>query len=263
MTKDDLACFENDGFFIQHQLFPSSVIDKLLDCIESFALIDAPGHVRERNSKLYRAFHGCHLYSDEFNTLTRCHELLTPAKKILKDEVYIHQLKVNLKQAFSGEHWPWHQDYIYWRNEDKVPSNRIVSAMIFLDNIDEFNGPLFVIPGSHKMGCIEPKVAEDSPEGWEGNVSAALTYQVSDPLVTQLVSEGGLFSAKGKKGTTLWFDGNLVHASPANISPMQRRVLIVTYNAVSNAPLELNYSQRPAFLNGRDRSPLKELELSF
>jgi ectoine hydroxylase len=100
-------------------------------------------------------------------------------------------------------------------------------------------------------------------DGWEGDVSSSLTYQVSEQQITSLVEQGGLFSAKGKKGTTLWFDGNLVHASPANISPMQRRVLIVTYNAVSNAPLELNYSQRPAFLNGRDRSPLKELELSF
>jgi ectoine hydroxylase len=248
---------------VQDQLFPDTLIERLVQCVDGFALVDAPGHVRERDTGVFRAFHGCHLYSAEFDAITRCPELLTPTKTILEDDVYIHQVKVNLKQAFSGEMWPWHQDYIYWRNEDKIPTNRVVSVMIFLDDINEFNGPLFFIPGSHQQGCIEPKIEKNAPKGWQGNVSANLTYQVADRLVSQLVEQGGLFSAKGKKGTAVWFDGNLVHASPANISPMQRRILIVTYNAVSNVPLHSDHNQRPEFLNGRERSPLTESELSI
>ena len=213
-------------------------------------------HLRHRP----RAFHGCHFYSDVYDNLIRKPELLNTARSLLNDEVYIHQLKVNLKQAFSGEMWPWHQDYIFWRNEDKVPTNRIVSVMIFLDDITEFNGPLFFIPGSHHQGCIEPEIPDDAPEGWEGNVSASLTYQVSDALVTKLVEQGGMFSAKGKKGTAVWFDGNLVHASPANISPHQRRIAILTYNAVSNAPKEKSPSNRPDFLNAKDHRALNELD---
>jgi len=132
--------------------------------------------------------------------LIRAPQFLTPAKQLLKDEVYIHQLKVNVKQAFSGEMWPWHQDYIYWRNEDNIPTANIVSVMIFLDDIDEFNGPLFFIPGSHLIGCVDTPKAPDAPAGWEGNVSASLTYQIDAPLVTKLVERGGLFSATGKKG---------------------------------------------------------------
>jgi ectoine hydroxylase len=174
--------------------------------------------------------------------------------------VYIHQLKVNLKQPFSGELWPWHQDFIYWRNEDKVPTNNIVSVMIFLDEIVEFNGPMYFIPGSHHAGCIDLQKKEGSPDGWEGDVSSSLTYQVGEQQITSLVEQGGLFSAKGNKGSAIWFDGNLVHASPPNISPLQRRIAILTYNALSNAPQDSKISRRPEFLNGLDRQPLLEVE---
>jgi ectoine hydroxylase len=51
-----------------------------------------------------------------------------------------------------------------------------------------------------------------------------------------------------------------VHASPPNMSPFQRRMIIVTYNALSNAPLaQSNQMQRPDFLNGRNRSALQTI----
>lgn len=256
MRDEDLASFKKNGFWVQPQVMPSVDIQKLVDCLQDFSLNPKPGHVREKESDVYRAFHGCHLYSETYSALIRRPEFLEAARKILNDEVYIHQLKVNLKQAFSGEMWPWHQDYIYWRNEDKVPTAAIVSVMIFLDDITEFNGPLFFIPQSHQAGCIEPKVSPDAPQGWEGNVSASLTYQVSEQQITNLVTQGGLFSATGKKGTAVWFDGNLIHASPPNISPFERRIAILTYNAVSNVPQDGDIAPRPEFLNARDRQPL-------
>jgi ectoine hydroxylase-related dioxygenase (phytanoyl-CoA dioxygenase family) len=262
INKSDLNSYLENGFLVQPNLISLEEIERLVDCLNDFSKTPKPGHVLENEGKIYRAFHGCHLYDDTYNALIRKPELLGPARQILNDDVYIHQLKVNLKQAFSGELWPWHQDYIYWRNEDKVPTNAIVSVMIFLDDITEFNGPLYFIPGSHQAGCIDSDKAIDAPEGWEGNVSSSLTYQVNESQITSLVDKGGLFSAKGKKGTAVWFDGNLVHASPQNISPFQRRIAILTYNAVSNVPLDAHIDRRPAFLNGRDRQPLVEFDLA-
>ncbi len=262
ISKNELDSYFQNGFLVQPGLFSQEETQKLVDCLDDFAATPQPGHVLEKDNITYRAFHGCHLYDNTYYALIRKTELLEPARQILKDEVYIHQLKVNLKQAFSGELWPWHQDYIYWRNEDKVPTSAIVSVMIFLDDITEFNGPLYFIPGSQTAGCIDSNKANDSPEGWEGNVSASLTYQVSEDQISALVEKGGLFSATGKKGTAVWFDGNLVHASPPNISPFQRRIAILTYNAVSNAPLDQHIARRPDFLNGRNREPLKELAMT-
>ena len=262
INKSELDSYFKNGFLVQPDLISQEDTQRLVDCLTDFSKTPRPGHVLEKDGKIFRAFHGCHLYDETYNALIRKPELLEPARQILKDDVYIHQLKVNLKQAFSGELWPWHQDYIYWRNEDKVPTNAIVSVMIFLDDITEFNGPLYFIPGSHHAGCIDSNKAIDSPEGWEGNVSSSLTYQVNEQQITSLVEKGGLFSATGKKGTAVWFDGNLVHASPQNISPFQRRIAILTYNAVSNVPMDEHIDRRPAFLNGRDRQPLVEFDLA-
>jgi ectoine hydroxylase-related dioxygenase (phytanoyl-CoA dioxygenase family) len=259
LTANQIEAYERDGYFVQRDALSQEEVENLLACTLEFQTQSYPGHVLEKDGKTYRAFHGCHLYNETYSDLIRAPQFLTPAKQLLKDEVYIHQLKVNVKQAFSGEMWPWHQDYIYWRNEDNIPTANIVSVMIFLDDIDEFNGPLFFIPGSHLIGCVDTPKAPDAPAGWEGNVSASLTYQIDAPLVTKLVERGGLFSATGKKGTAVWFHGNLVHASPPNISPRNRRIAILTYNAVSNTPITQPKNLRPEFLNGRDYRPLVAL----
>ena len=262
MNETDLKAFDLNGFVVQEGALTEANIDSLLERITQFEKTEYPGHVLEKHGNSYRAFHGCHLYDAHFEELTRLPQMLGPAEQILKEQVYIHQLKVNMKQAFSGEMWPWHQDYIYWKKEDQIPSDAIVSVMIFLDDVTEFNGPLFFIPKSQSLGCIDTNKAPDSPEGWEGNVSATLTYQVDEATVRELVKDGGLFSATGKKGTAVWFHGNLVHASPPNISPNARRLVILTYNAVSNTPVAQTSStqQRPEFLNGRDRAALNMLE---
>lgn len=259
LSTHQIDAYERDGYVVQDNALSQEAVENLLACTMALEKNLHPGHVLEKDGKTYRAFHGCHLYDDTYSDLIRTPQFLTSAQQLLRDEVYIHQLKVNVKQAFSGEMWPWHQDYIYWRNEDNIPTSNIVSVMIFLDDIDEFNGPLFFIPGSHVIGCIETPKAADAPKGWEGNVSASLTYQIDAPLVTRLVEAGGLFSATGKKGTAVWFHGNLVHASPPNISPRNRRIAILTYNAVSNTPKEQPRTLRPEFLNGRDYRPLSPL----
>jgi ectoine hydroxylase len=260
LTAHEITAYKRDGYLVQDQALSEEATDLLLARTMSFQAQTYPGHVLEKDGKTYRAFHGCHLYDDAYKELIRAPQFLEPAQQLLDDHVYIHQLKVNVKQAFSGEMWPWHQDYIYWRNEDNIPTSNIASVMIFLDDVDQFNGPLFFIPGSHEIGCVDAPKAEDAPEGWQGNVSAALTYQIDGPLVTRLVASGGLFAATGKKGTAVWFHGNLVHASPPNISPHNRRIAILTYNAVSNIALNPPKKLRPEFLNGSDYQPLRARE---
>jgi len=53
----------------------------------------------------------------------------------------------------------------------------------------------------------------------------------------------------------LLFHGNVVHGSASNMSPFPRKMLLVTFNAVSNA-LPPADSPRPAFLASRDFTPI-------
>ncbi len=59
--------------------------------------------------------------------------------------------------AFEGDVWQWHQDYGTWLNDDMMPTERAMNVAIFLDDVNEYNGPLMFIPGSHKKGVIDAK----------------------------------------------------------------------------------------------------------
>lgn len=256
-TPENLSAYNQDGFIRLNQVIAPQEIDGMIAAIDRICLSDHPGHVKEKNGVAYRALHGCHLYEPLFADLIRSPKILDAAQKILGEEVYLHQLKINLKAPFVGESWPWHQDYIYWKNEDGIPSENMVSAMIYLDDITEFNGPLFLIPNSHTEGCIDINKLH-SANGWESDVSNSLSYQVPNEIVSRLVEKNGIYSATGNRGDVNWFHGNVVHASSANLSPFKRRVVLLTYNGVSNAPIQRdNKELRPNFLNGRDHSPLK------
>ncbi len=158
--------------------------------------------------------------------------------------------------------WEWHQDYIFWRNEDGMPTNDVVTVALFLDEVNEFNGPLLFVPGSQNGGVIEPRArneAEGGEESWKADVAAALSYMVQQDTLAELVGDGGITAPKGRAGSVLFFDGNVVHGSAPNMSPSDRMLALVTYNAVSNAPTG-GRKVRPEFLCSRDFTPVTRLE---
>lgn len=190
--------------------------------------------------------------------------ILEPAMQILDGKVYIYQFKINAKAAFAGDVWEWHQDYIFWRNEGGMPTPRVVNAVIFLDEVNEFNGPLIFIPGSHKDGVIgvaareaHPSSYQTSPE-WITNFTASLKYFLQKEVLATLVEKYGMV-AKGPAGSVLFFHGNIVHGSATNMSPFDRKIVIVTFNHIKNVPVPTGKKPRPEFLANRDCTPAEPL----
>lgn len=73
------------------------------------------------------------------------------------------------------------------------------------------------------------------------------------------IAAHGIAAPKGPAGSILFFDGNVVHGSAPNLSPFNRMLALVTYNAVSNTP-PLREKPRPKFLCSRDFTPIAPLE---
>ena len=63
-------------------------------------------------------------------------------------------------------------------------------------------------------------------------------------------------SAKGAAGTVVFFHPEIVHGSGTNMSPYDRRLLLLTYNESSNLPCPSS-APRPEYLVGRDITPLR------
>src|SRR3712207_8150963 len=63
----------------------------------------------------------------------------------------------------------------------------------------------------------------------------------------------GIVAPTGKPGSVLMFHGNLVHASPPNMTPYPRKIVYLTLCAVSN---HITKFTRPEFIAHRDFTPI-------
>lgn len=264
LTTDQLTAFENDGFLLLPGFFSAAEVELMRAQLPELFAEASERRVVEKGTNTARAVHGVHATNDVFGRLTRDRRLLEPAMQILGGPVYVHQFKINAKAAFIGDVWEWHQDYIFWLKEDGLPECQLVNISVFLDDVTEFNGPLMLIPGSHREGVIDLVGDQGVPEGYDGapdwisNLTADLKYSIDRNTLIRLVTAGGIQAPKGPAGSLLLFHPNAVHASVSNLSPFDRSMALVTYNRVDNLPVE-GGMKRPDFLAGRDFSPIQPL----
>ena len=101
-----------------------------------------------------------------------------------------------------------------------------MNISVFLDEVFPFNGPLMLIPKSHKHGVLQA--------GHDTSTTSYPLWTLDHETVERLVDEGGLVAPTGKPGGVLMFHGNLVHGSAGNITPFPRKIVYLTLNAVSN-----------------------------
>nr|WP_067582950.1 phytanoyl-CoA dioxygenase family protein [Amycolatopsis rubida] len=251
--------YDRDGWFQSPELLAKSLIGELRESVERISLQTRPEVVYEKGSRIVRAIHGCHAFDEACARLVRLPALLDLAHALIGEPVYVYQFKVNLKQPYAGAAWPWHQDYAFWNREDGMPSDRVVNLAIFLDDTYEGNGPLQVIPGTHRLGIIEPGDERmiRATGDWRKHVSADLEHTVPLEYAERLIEERGKFLLVGASGTLCAFHPSIVHSSSDNLSGNRRALLLITYNSVNNVPAHPN---RPEFLVGRDTAPVVGLE---
>lgn len=256
LSPDLIQQYQDQGMLFLPSYFSETEAKKWceeLSCLPA----NLPGTIMEQDGQTIRALHGIHAYSQVFQDLIRHPALLEPAQQILNSLVYLYQLKINMKAAFTGDLWPWHQDYAFWYAEDEMPEPKVVNIAIFLDEVNHFNGPLYLILGSHQDGLIQME-AKGLESNWQANFSANLKYTVDSKKVAQLAENKSLFAPVGSAGSVLFFHSNIVHSSPPNLSPYPRKIMIITYNSVENIPIPKK-EPRPEFLVSRDYTPLHPL----
>src|SRR2546430_4145264 len=151
-TPEHLEQFDCKGYLFFPSLFSRAEIAVLNSEVPRLYAQQRPENVRERGSDAVRTNFAAHLYSYPFARLARHPRMVRPVEQLFGEQVYMHQFKINGKMAFDGDVWQWHQDYGTWRNDDEMPEARAMNVAIFLDEVNELNGPLMFIPGSHKLG---------------------------------------------------------------------------------------------------------------
>ena len=249
LSNEQLARYRADGVLVLPGLFSPEEVAALRRPLPRLFAEDVPQNFREKVSGEVRTAMGLHLRDETYARVSRHPRLVEPAWQILDDErLYIQQTKVNAKIAFTGEVWQWHYDFATHHNEDGVPEPLALNLHILLDEVSEFNGPLWFIRGSHRRGPL--------PAALDTGTTSYPLWCVDRDVVARLVSEGDILSAKGPPGTALIFGDLMVHGSPPNMSPWHRRIYSLILNPVANA---LTKEARSEHQHHRDLTPVTPL----
>jgi ectoine hydroxylase len=250
LTPEEIAAYEKDGLVVRPDLFTAEEIEAFRAAFERDALIPGDHRITEPDGGAVRAIYASHLRQVEYTALVRDRRLLRPAQQLLGRDLYLYQFKINAKPCFGGGEWAWHQDYIAWKIADDVPGPRLINFVVFLDAVDEFNGPIVFVPGSHRDGLLRSDRSDThrSEQHLDPDDIA-----LSPEQMRGLVDRHGMYGPKGGAGTVVIFHPEIVHGSATNLSPYPRRLVIATYNEVHNTP---RGRPRPEYLVCRDSRPL-------
>lgn len=263
LNEKDIISYEENGFIIIPNAFNEKEIKKFK---EELSILEKneknrknSEFITEPNSDKLRTIFNQHFFSKIFKNLSKDSRILDKVKQILGSEVYIHHGRINIKRAYQGKSFPWHSDFETWHSEDGLPNCRCLSAWIMLSDNTEFNGPLYLIKGSHKkfVSCegITPK------DNYKKSLKKQEYGVPSINAIKELSRKDKLVSALGDAGTLVLHDGNILHGSPDNISPDDRTNIFYVYNSVKNIPLKpfASKSPRADFLCLKDFKPLKTI----
>ena len=245
LSERDVRQFEDQGYLFFPELFSAKEVGVLRRDLPAIFAQDRPENVREKDGTTIRTAFAVHTYDEAFRRLARHPRLVLPVAQLLGGAVYIHQFKINAKAAFDGDVWQWHQDYGTWARDDLMPEAAAMNVALFLDDVTEFNGPLFFIPKSHRRGVLEA--------GHDRVTTSYPLWTLDHETVTRLVAEGGLVAPKGRAGSVLLFHGNLVHGSPGNLSPWSRTIVYISACRVDR---HIRQFKRPAWIAHRDFTPI-------
>lgn len=238
LSRGQAEAFARQGFLVLHGLFEPGEIEAV--CREAntlrtsrSGLLDAETVIAEPGSGAVRSVFKVHEQSGIFARLAADARLAGVARFLLGDEVYLHQTRMNYKPGFEGREFYWHSDFETWHVEDGMPRMQALSVTVLLTENTPHNGPLMLIPGSHRhfVACVG-----ETPEEHYRQSLRKQEYGVPDrDSLTFLAREGGIEAPTGPAGTVIVFDCNVMHGSAGNITPFPRSNVFIVYNAVSNA----------------------------
>ena len=146
LNADELEIYREQGYVIVPDIFP----------LEELAEIDREiNRLQETQKKTGRNkgwIMQLGLRSEVTRQFAQDERVLTLIEDIVKPGISIYSAKLTAKVPHSNDICHWHQDDAYYNT--RVLSKTRMSTWIPLQDADETNGCLWVVPQSHKGGVV-------------------------------------------------------------------------------------------------------------
>jgi phytanoyl-CoA hydroxylase len=130
-------------------------------------------------------------------------------------EVRLWHDQIQYKPAGTGGVNFWHQDSLYWPLV--TPKNTQVTAWIALDDVDEENGCMWMVPGSHGWGDNIEFLHSLKPTGFRSMPAERQGHQVK------------VQACPVKKGCVHYHHALTWHGSDKNLSERSRRAVALHF----------------------------------
>src|SRR5215831_13475767 len=153
LTSQQLRQFAEEGYLFLPDCFLEEEVAILRDEAEQIYATNRKEVWREKTGAPRTAF-AAHTYNEAFRLLGHHPRLIRPVEQVFGEQLYMHQFKINAKAAFEGDVWQWHQDYGTWARDDGMAEPRAMNIAVFMDEVMPINGPLMLVPRSHRQGVL-------------------------------------------------------------------------------------------------------------
>ena len=233
LRQDEIESYHENGYVVARGVFTGEKLERLrreTDTIIAHAaglsehndIYDlenshSPSNPRVRRLKEpYRHF-------EYFDQVARDPDVVNIVAQLLGPDVRLYGGKMNLKSAGYGAPVEWHQDWAFYphTNDD------VLATGLLLDDCDELNGPLMVIPKSHRGPTYDHHA--------NGYFCGAMAP--NDPEAKKNLDYSRAVKLTGNAGDLTIHHVRLVHGSAMNKSNRQRRLLLHEYTAGDAWPL--------------------------
>ena len=160
--------------------------------------------------------------SDAYHEAMASSRMVEAVADLIGPNVKLHHTKINSKLPKTATKVEWHQDFPFTPHSN----DDLVTALLMVDEVTDENGPLEVLPGSHK-GPLEPLWHDGR---FTGAVDAATTARCQAQAVR----------CTGPAGAVCLMHTRLLHGSAPNHAAGARTLYIVVYSAEDAVPLAPN-----------------------
>ncbi|MDA0786453.1 MAG: phytanoyl-CoA dioxygenase family protein [Proteobacteria bacterium] len=138
---------------------------------------------------------------------------------LIGSNIRLNASKLNMKPPRNGAPVEWHQDWAFYPHTNQD----LLAVGVLLDDMDEENGPLLVVPGSHK-GPIYDHHIDGIFSGAIDRTKCDIDFASAVPLVA-------------KAGSVTVHHVRMIHGSGPNLSRRGRRLFLMEFAAADAWPL--------------------------
>ena len=228
-TLDQIEFYRENGYLLLENIVGQEILTRIRTVIDAFiersrsvkasdAVYDlGPGH--NPDNPCVRRLKDPHNLDPVFHDLSRDAVIVDAVAALLGGTVRFDHSKLNFKPADGDASIQWHQDWAFYpyTNDD------LLAVGVMVEDCTETNGPLMVVPGSHKGPVYDHHL-----DGW-------FAGGIDDE--TARTFSGRAVSLTGKAGSITLHHVRTLHASANNRSKLERPLLLFGYTAVDAFPV--------------------------